>query len=65
MPDQKEYLIAQDFIVHGSHYYVVKADTMGEAIALIENDPDLLPVDYETNKFKVIGYTESEDNYDS
>ena len=28
----KTYLIAQDFIAHGIHYYAVEAETMGEAL---------------------------------
>jgi len=31
----KEYLIAQDYILHGTHYYCVRAETMGEAVSLI------------------------------
>ena len=60
----KRDLIAQDFVAHGVHYYVVEAGTMGEAIAMIEDDPDLMPVKGETQTFKVMGYTEAEDNYD-
>ena len=60
----KTYLIAQDFIAHGIHYYAVEAETMGEAIAMIEDDPDILPIKGETQVFKVMGYTESEDRYD-
>tara|TARA_R100000426_G_scaffold4271_3_gene6652 strand:+ start:792 stop:1013 length:222 start_codon:yes stop_codon:yes gene_type:complete len=60
----KQYLIAQDFVAHGIHYYVVEAETMGEAIQKIEDDPDLLPVKGETQIFKIMGYTEAEDNYD-
>ena len=37
---------------------------MGEAIAMIEGDPDILPIKGETQVFKVMGYTESEDRYD-
>lgn len=61
---EKEYLIAQEFMVHASNYYVVKAKTMGEAIALIEQDEDLLPVGGSTHQFKILGYN-SEDNFDS
>jgi hypothetical protein len=61
----KEYLIAQDYILHGTHYYSVKAGTMGEAVALIENDPDVHPDHTEAQKVLITGYTEAEDNYDS
>jgi hypothetical protein len=61
----KEYLIAQDFILHGTHYYRVKADTMGEAVAMIENDPATHPEHSETHSVLISGYTDSEDNYDS
>ncbi len=61
----KEYLIAQDYILHGTHYYCVKADTMGEAVALIENDPEVRPDHSEAHDIVIAGYTEAEDNYDS
>ena len=61
----KEYLIAQDYILHGTHYYCVRAETMGEAVALIENDPDLHPDHTEAQNVLITGYTEAEDNYDS
>jgi len=61
----KEYLIAQDFMLRGTHYYVVKASSMGEAIERIETDPYLLPVQAENHGMLILGYTDSEDNYDS
>lgn len=61
----KEYLIAQDYILHGTHYYCVRAETMGEAVALIENDPELQPDHTEAQNVLITGYTEAEDNYDS
>jgi hypothetical protein len=62
---EKEYLIAQDFVLRGTHYYVVKASSMGEAIHLIETDSDLHPVQAENHGMMILGYTDSEDNYDS
>ena len=47
LPKDKEYLIAQDFILHGTYYYRVTAKTMGAAVAQIEEDNDLHPEDYE------------------
>jgi hypothetical protein len=61
---EKKYLIAQEFMVHCSNYYIVKAETMGEAIALIELDEDVLPIGGSTHDFKILGYS-SEDNFDS
>lgn len=61
----KEYVISQEFILYGSHEYSVKAETMGEAIALIENDPDLFPTHTEQHDLIIAGYTEAGDNYDS
>jgi hypothetical protein len=60
----KTYLIAQDFIAHGIHYYAVEAETMDEAIAMIECDPDISPIKGETQVLQVMGYTELEDRYD-
>lgn len=60
----KEFVIAQEFIAHGVHYYTVKAKTMGEAVAMIDHDPDLLPYDSEVIDFKPMAYVEAEDNYD-
>ena len=60
----KEFLVAQEYIVQGTHYYIVKAETMGMAVENIEDDPDLLPVDSEVVAYKILGYTEAEDNYD-
>tara|TARA_R110000782_G_scaffold256845_1_gene346039 strand:- start:454 stop:675 length:222 start_codon:yes stop_codon:yes gene_type:complete len=65
LPKDKEYLIAQDFILHGTHYYRVTAKTMGAAVAQIEEDNDLHPEDYEAQNVLITGYTEAEDNYDS
>jgi hypothetical protein len=61
----KQYYIAQDFILQGTHYYRVNADTMGEAVAMIENDPATCPEHTETHSVLIAGYTDSEDNYDS
>ena len=63
--DIKTYLIAQEYIERGVYYYEVEAGTMGEAVALIEQDPEILPVSGDMKHFKIIGYTESEDKYDS
>lgn len=60
----KKFLIAQEFILHGIHYYSVEAETMGEAIEKIEEDPFLLPSDSEVNDLKILSYLEAEDNYD-
>ena len=64
MTIDKEFLIAQEFIAYGTHYYTVTAKTMGEAIVRIEHDPDLLPHDSDVADFKVVSYIEAEDNYD-
>jgi len=61
----KEYLIAQDYVQTGTYYYLVQAETMGEAIVKIEHDPDTLPVDAAHHQFMVMSYTDAEDNYDS
>lgn len=62
---KKKFLIAQEFFLHASYYYTVEADTMGEALVRIEEDPDVLPVGMDQHAFKVLGYTDSEDSYDS
>jgi hypothetical protein len=61
----KEYLIAQDFMLRGTHYYRVEADTMGAAIFLIESVENIMPEHSETHEVTITGYTDSEDNYDS
>ena len=61
----KEYLIAQEYLVQGVHYYLVKAATMGEAIDKIEDDPELLPDSSEIVWSKILSYVEADDNYDS
>jgi hypothetical protein len=63
--DIKTYLIAQEYIECGVYYYVVEAATMGEAVAFIEHDPEILPIGGDTKDFRIVGYTESEDKYDS
>lgn len=60
----KEFLVAQEYIVHGTHYYIVKAETMGVAVEQIEDDPTVMPVDTEVIGYKILSYTEAEDNYD-
>jgi len=61
---KKHYLVAQEFIVHGTHYYSIRARTMGEALKCIEEDDDLLPMDTEIVNVQILSYTEAEDNYD-
>lgn len=61
----KDFIIAQEYVMHGVHYYVVKAETMGEAVKQIEEDPTLLPDDTEVQSIKIVSYTEADDNYDS
>lgn len=61
----KEYLIAQEFKLHGMYYYTVKAETMGDAITQVEEDPTLLPSDSGVISMQVLSYTEADDNYDS
>ena len=63
--DEKEYLIAQDFVLQGTHYYLVKAATMGEAVDMIEHDPAVHPNHSETHNLLISGYTEAEEEYDS
>lgn len=60
----KEFIIAQEYVLHGAHYYVVKAETMGDAVKQIEEDPTLLPDDTEVQAIKILSYTEADDNYD-
>lgn len=62
---KKEFLIAQEFFLHGSYYYIVQAETMGEAVRMIEEDPEVMPVGMDQHAFKILGYTDSEDSYDS
>ena len=60
----KEFLVAQEYILHGTHYFLVKAETMGKAVELIEEDPELHPTDSEVINVKIMSYTEADDNYD-
>lgn len=63
--DKKTFLIAQSLALHITHYYEIEARTMGEAIAMIEIDPRVIPFDSEMEDATVLGYEEAEKNYDS
>jgi len=63
--DKKTFLIAQSLALHITHYYEIEARTMGEAIAMIEIDPRVVPFDTEMEDATVLGYEEAEKKYDS
>lgn len=63
--EEGEWLIAQEFVLHGAHLYKIKAGTMGEAVEMIEDDMDVLPNETIIFKTEILGYKESGDKYDS
>ena len=47
-----------------NHYYEVEANTMGQAVNMIEHDPQLLPFDSDIVNAEIMSYEEADDNYD-
>jgi|SaaInlLV_10m_DNA_1039704.scaffolds.fasta_scaffold115803_1 hypothetical protein len=61
---RKKFFIEQSMVLVVNHYYEVEANTMGQAVNMIEHDPQLLPFDSDIVNAEIMSYEEADDNYD-